>query len=55
VSAESVETIFAGSGFGGNWPAFRSKFNATGWLAFSGILLTDDGLNARSTTRRGVV
>jgi hypothetical protein len=45
VSAESVETIFTGSGIE-NWSAFRSQFRSQGWLAFSDGLLAGDQLNA---------
>jgi hypothetical protein len=46
VPSSAVEAVFREPRVEENWAQFRQLFRATGWLAFSGVLVTRDALNA---------
>jgi hypothetical protein len=46
VRASAIEIIFTGPGVEESWSAFRTRVKAQGWLAFSGVLVSGDQLNA---------
>jgi hypothetical protein len=45
VSARAVDAVFR-RGAQENWEAYQRQFNTRGWLAFSDVLFTEDGLDA---------
>jgi hypothetical protein len=45
ISERAIQEVFAGGG-AANWSVFQQKYRSQGWLAFSDVLVTKDGLDA---------